>query len=737
MPIDDHTTMNQSSNDLHSQHTLPLEELLQAGLELLAELDLNKLLQKTIRLVADMLETDIGGLYLCQPGRERLQITTTIRGRGDPAIELARGEGLAGKVWEREEAMIVEDYANWPGHAPHLVPSLQHRSLAGFPIQRTGEMLGVLLVAAPAGRLFTPTQIHVLNTLTTQVAVAIQNARLHEQIQQYTAALEQEISQRTQAEISLRQVNEALQQSATENARLLAEQQAAKEMAESLQEVALALNSGLEMRPLLIRILQQLRRVIPYDSAGIFLREGNDLVHYGSSIGGEPEEGNFIHQAYDDPTYYPLYTRRPHVVPDVHQEPNWHLDWDWELAPHIRSWMAVPLLEEDDVIGVITTDSFTVGAYDEKSAQIAQSFVNQAVVAIRNARLYKEAQQAREAAETANQSKSRFLATLSHELRTPLSGVLGYAHLLKKDKSLTGQQRRQIEIIEQSGRHLVMLINDLLDLAKIEAGRIELWTAPFELSPFLQTIGEMILVRAEEKGLTFVLEGQGLPTAVVGDEKRLRQVLINLLGNAVKFTPQGQVTLRVEQLESPTTPSTIAQLQFTVEDTGIGIEPTHLHRIFEPFHQLGSPQQRAEGTGLGLAISHSLIELMGGQLEVSSVAGKGSTFSFTLALPLVHSGVVDTAVTPTPTASHYPLAAISLTAVPPQAELSRLYAQTLQGDMAAIRNTVSYLAQTSPPYQSFLQEIEHLACTCQVNELQKLLTAVLLPAQKGLSNTEK
>ncbi|MCL4263716.1 MAG: GAF domain-containing protein [Anaerolineae bacterium] len=678
--------MNSTPDEPRLQQTFSSTDLLQAGLNLLAELDLNKLLQKTMRLVADMLQTDIGGLYLCQPGQERLQIAATIRvNRLQENIELARGEGLAGKVWERGETIIVEDYASWHGRVPHLVPIIGHRALAGFPLQRAGDMLGILLVAAPSGYQFTPAQIQLLKALAAQAAVAIENARLFETWQ------------------------------------------AAKTMAESLQEVALILNSGLEMRPLLIRILQQLRRVIPYDSAGIFLREGNDLVHYGSSIFGEPEEGNFIHQPYDDPTYYPLYTRRPYVISDVRQDLNWHLNWDWEHVRHIRSWMAMPLLEENDVIGVITTDSFTVDTYDEKSAQIAQSFVNQAVAAIRNARLYKEAQQAREAAETANRAKSQFLATLSHELRTPLGGVLGYARLLKQDKSLTERQQRQVSIIEQSGHHLLMLINDLLDLAKIEAGRFELLLAPFELSSFLQHIGEMILVRAEEKGLAFGLEAHNLPTAVIGDEKRLRQVLINLLGNAVKFTLQGQVSLRVVQIDPPVVAPAQVWLRFTVEDTGIGIKPAYLHRIFEPFHQLGEPQERAEGTGLGLAISHSLIEQMGGQLEVNSVVGTGSKFSFTLPLPLVGSEEVDTAVSQLTAMDHNFLASIPPTAVPSLAELNQLYAQTLQGDISALRHTVDHLAQTNPQYQPFLHKIQHMAYTFQVNELQKLLSTFLSP----------
>lgn len=855
--------MTSTPDDPYLGEIISTEELLQAGLELLAELDLNRLLQKIMRLVAAIMETDIGGLYLCEPDAERLKIAATIRPRpSNPNIELARGEGLVGKVWERGETLIVEDYANWHGRAPHLAPIVQHRALAGFPVQRGGDMLGILLVAAPPGLQFASTQIQLLKILAAQAAVAIQNAHLHEQAQQVAVALEQEIAQREQVEetlrehdrhfqalfnqtndaifiigpdqtigtgemvhhvvnqqaadllgyttaelvgmpikqvvapetwpetvqvtnqlltdqsvpvyervmlrkdgrriwveinpfqvldeagkpqyvlsivrditgrkqteAALRQANQALQQSLAENARLLAEQQAAKELAESLQEVALILNSGLEMRPLLIRILQQLRRVIWYDSAGIFLREGHDLVHYGSSILGEPEEGNFIHQPYDDPTYYPLYTRRPYVIPDTRLDPNWHTTWNWEHVSQIRSWMAVPLLADEDVIGIITTDSFSPHAYDEKSAQIAQSFVSQAVVAIRNARLYKEMEQAREAAETASQAKSRFLATLSHELRTPLSGVLGYAQLLKKDKALTERQKRQAAIIEQSGQHLLTLINDLLDLAKIEAGRFELSLASFELTPFLQGIGEMVRVRVEEKGVLFVLEGNRLPTAVVGDEKRLRQVLLNLLGNAVKFTPQGRVTLRVELLEAPQSGAP-DWLQFMVEDTGIGIEPSQLRRILEPFHQLGSRQQRAEGAGLGLAISHSLIEAMGGQLVVSSEVGVGSKFTFTLPLSMAEKEHTGTAVHQFSAAIERKIAALPSTAIPSQADLTKLYAQTLQGDVAAIRQIAYERSQTESPYQPFWQEIKYLVYTFQLNEMQKLLLACLPTASE-------
>jgi signal transduction histidine kinase len=574
--------------------------------------------------------------------------------------------------------------------------------MAGFPVQRGHDLLGVLVVIVR--RPLTTNQLQLLKVLAAQAAVAIQNARLHEEVQHHAAALEQ---------------------ANAENAHLVTAQQATKEMAKSLQEVALVLNSGLEMRPLLIRILQQLRRVIPYDSAGIFLREGNDLVHYGSSIQGVAEEGNYARQPYDDPTYFPLYTRRPHVVADVYQETDWHMAWQEEFVPRIRSWMAVPLLEEEDVIGVITADSFSVSTYDDESVKLVQTFANQAVSAIRNARLYKEARQAKETAEAANRAKSRFLATLSHELRTPLSGVLGYAQLLQRDSQLTNDQRRQVATIEQSGNHLLTLINDLLDLAKIEAGRFELSLSYFELSTFLQAIGEMIRLQVEQKGLNFELATEYLPTAVIGDEKRLRQVLINLLGNAVKFTHQGQITLRVTQLASSHTVDSQVWLRFIVADTGIGIDANHLHQIFEPFQQVGSNRQQTEGAGLGLAISRSLIDLMGGQLEVSSEVGLGSTFFFTIPLQPAQNSAGLTAVNQSTTSNDGRPHPFPAAAVPPPDELAILYAQTLQGDIAAIRQTAAHIAQKHTQYHPFTQEVERLAQTFQLNELKKLVAACL------------
>ena len=314
------------------------------------------------------------------------------------------------------------------------------------------------------------------------------------------------------------------------------------------------------------------------------------------------------------------------------------------MTSHQRKTVEEPIEDEH---GIVWMETFRAPVLDEDGTVLG------IVGAARNISERKAAEEAREKALTEAvrlaRQRSEFLAQMSHELRTPLNAILGYAQILQRDtQQLTKRQAAGLATIQESGQHLLTLINDILDLARVEAGKLALYPTDVDLALFLRVVGDIIRVKAEEKSLLFTYAASpDLPVSVKADDKRLRQVLLNLLGNAVKFTDRGEIILRVQRMLSlrpGKDGEAMAHLRFEVQDSGIGMSDDQLARIFQPFEQVSEVRRREAGTGLGLAISQQLIRLMGGNIQVKSQLGRGSLFWFELDLP-VSTG--PTAVLPT------------------------------------------------------------------------------------------
>jgi PAS domain S-box-containing protein len=322
----------------------------------------------------------------------------------------------------------------------------------------------------------------------------------------------------------------------------------------------------------------------------------------------------------------------------------------------------------------------------------------------------KAAEAAREAALTEAKRlvrlRSDFMAQMSHELRTPLNGILGYTALLERDRNISEGQRAALEVIRQSGEHLLDLINEVLDFARIEAGKLELGSAPVALGPFLRSIAGLVSLRARLKGLSFTLEvAPEVPEAIVADERRLRQVLINLLANAVAFTDRGSVRLRVGY-PAP------QRLRFEIEDTGIGIPADQLEAIFQPFEQVAEGQRRG-GTGLGLPISRRYVRLMGSDIQVESRLGAGSVFRFELAVQETAAPEPSAAAPGSPesdAAGALAPAADEAAITPPPAEIERLHALALEGNMRDIVRWAGRLTELEGQrYRHFALRVRFLA----------------------------
>jgi len=317
---------------------------------------------------------------------------------------------------------------------------------------------------------------------------------------------------------------------------------------------------------------------------------------------------------------------------------------------------------------------------------------------------------------------------MTHELRTPLNGILDYTQILQGDSSITTELQHGLNVIEECGHHLLNLISDVLDLTKVGIGKLELYETDFNLPSLLNGVGKIIQIRAQDKGINFCLESAGelLPNTVHGDERRLRQILLNLLDNALNFTDQGCVTLKVNVNQNEPTSLPRRTFYFKIEDTGIGIAPENLASIFEPFEQVGEQESQTEGSGLGLTISQNVVELMGGQLYVSSQLNIGTQFWFELALP-----VVDYTVAQITQQSIIEVQENQTTQMvfPPATELKKLYELSLMADIDELNEQVTILAESDVSLKAFITQMQIFLKKYQVGQLSEWLEGVITNGQ--------
>ncbi|BAY87229.1 integral membrane sensor hybrid histidine kinase [Calothrix parasitica NIES-267] len=405
------------------------------------------------------------------------------------------------------------------------------------------------------------------------------------------------------------------------------------------------------------------------------------------------------------------------------------------IALYISRTIAHPIQTLNKIaLQVTKEDDFTLQAPFKSKDEIgllASSF-NQLIYRVnkllQEQQIYTEKlEYTKEAADAANKAKSEFLANMSHELRTPLNGILGYAQILQQSEELQKKENHGLQIIYECGSHLLTVINDILDISKIEAGRFELQFTDIHFPYFLERVTEICSLSATKKGINFIYEpDKNLPLGILADEKRLRQVLLNLLNNAIKFTDQGNVTFRVKHLNpEKCSNNNIVFISFQVEDTGIGISDSERAKIFRSFEQGSDKKYQIQGTGLGLAISQKIVELMDSNIQLESKMGLGSTFSFEASFNVSkkfnweYNKIENNKLTSIINENDEELI------LPAIEDLQQLLELTQHGSLSKILKTAEEIAQQNSKYMPFSQKIVQLVKLCELEEVEELLKTSL------------
>jgi signal transduction histidine kinase len=470
------------------------------------------------------------------------------------------------------------------------------RTALSVPMLRADELLGTIFIYRHEVRPFTDSQITLMETFADQAAIAIENARLLTELQARTGELTLSVDRLT-----------------------------------ALGDVGRAVSSSLDLEQVLTTIVSRAVQLSEMDAGAIYEYDEVAEVFWLRATQNLPAEFLEIARPMalrkgEGAAGRLAVTREPVQIPDIAAPEAYQSRLrDVLLRIGHRALLAVPLVSEDRVVGGLIVNRRQPGEFAPEVINLLRTFATQSALAIQNARLYRELEVKGRELEAASRHKSEFLANMSHELRTPLNAIIGFSEVLNERMfgELNEKQDEYLKDINASGQHLLSLINDILDLSKIEAGRMELELTDFNLPATLDNALTLVRERAGRRGIALGLTVDERLEQIRADERKVRQVVLNLLSNAIKFTPEGgRIEVRAVPLDGI--------VEISVSDTGVGIAPEDQEAIFEEFKQVGTAAKKVEGTGLGLALSRKFVELHGGRIWVESHTGAGSTFTFTI-----------------------------------------------------------------------------------------------------------